>query len=132
LHGNPPKKRLVFILAPLLFLATASLHSPNVFVSLALAQAAPATQSSVKPCESPIRFAYEPIDFKLESSETPQRYAPETMAGEWLPLTTTTTASWIFFTNGADIETLKSSTKIFESFLRTLAGTQTARNQEQS
>src|ERR1019366_7633498 len=30
---------------------------------------------------SPIHFTYQPIDFKLDSSETPQRHAPETMAG---------------------------------------------------
>ena len=29
----------------------------------------------------PIRFAYQPINFVLDSSETPQCYAPETMAG---------------------------------------------------
>ena len=31
--------------------------------------------------QSPIHFTYKPIDFKLDSSETPQRHAPETMAG---------------------------------------------------
>ncbi len=30
---------------------------------------------------SPIRFAYQPISFILDSSETPQCHAPETMAG---------------------------------------------------
>ena len=30
---------------------------------------------------SPIRFAYQPIDFTLDSCETPERHAPETMAG---------------------------------------------------
>src|ERR1700723_3973474 len=30
---------------------------------------------------SPIRFVYQPIDFELDSCETPERHAPETMAG---------------------------------------------------
>ena len=38
--------------------------------------------SSAKPAgDSPIFFAFQPIDFKLDSSETPERHAPETMAG---------------------------------------------------
>ena len=30
---------------------------------------------------APIHFVYRPIEFRLESCETPQRHAPETMAG---------------------------------------------------
>jgi len=30
---------------------------------------------------SPIRFAYQPIDFTLDSCETQERHAPEPMAG---------------------------------------------------
>jgi hypothetical protein len=30
---------------------------------------------------SPIHFAYRPIDFRLDSCETPERHAPQTMAG---------------------------------------------------
>jgi hypothetical protein len=59
---------------------------------------------------APIHFTFLPIAFTLESSETPQRHAPETMAGgvgvfdydrDGKPD--------IFFTNGADINTLKKS-----------------------
>jgi enediyne biosynthesis protein E4 len=33
------------------------------------------------PVRSPIWFAYQPIDFRVDSCETPDRHAPETMAG---------------------------------------------------
>jgi hypothetical protein len=62
---------------------------------------------------SPIRFAYQPIDFTLDSSETPERHAPETMAGGVAVFDGNNDGHLdIFFTNGADIHTLrKSSTK---------------------
>ena len=58
--------------------------------------------------ESPIRFAYRPIDFKLENCETPDRHAPETMAGGVAVFDYNNDGKLdIFFTNGADIRTLK-------------------------
>jgi hypothetical protein len=71
--------------------------------------------------ESPIRFDYRPIDFKLESCETPDRHAPETMAGGVAIFDYNNDGKLdIFFTNGADIKTLqknsgKYSNRLFEN-----------------
>jgi enediyne biosynthesis protein E4 len=57
---------------------------------------------------APIHFSYRPIAFRLESSETPQRHAPETMAGGVAVFDYNNDGfPDIFFTNGADIESLK-------------------------
>ena len=72
--------------------------------------------SSAKPAaESPIQFTFEPIDFKLDSDETPERHAPETMAGGVAIFDYNNDGKLdIFFTNGADIKTLhKTSPKYF-------------------
>jgi enediyne biosynthesis protein E4 len=61
--------------------------------------------------ESPIRFVFQPVGFTLDSCETPERHAPETMAGgvaffdynhDGYPD--------ISFANSADIRTLKKTT----------------------
>ncbi|MBV8477550.1 MAG: VCBS repeat-containing protein, partial [Acidobacteria bacterium] len=55
----------------------------------------------------PIRFAFEPIAFRLDSSETPERHAPETMAGGVGVFDYNNDGKLdIFFANGADIHTL--------------------------
>jgi hypothetical protein len=78
----------------------------------------PATPSSG---EGPIRFAYQPIDFKLDSCETPERHAPETMAGGVAIFDYNNDGKLdIFFANGADIKTLhktsaKYSNRLFEN-----------------
>ena len=70
---------------------------------------------------SPIRFVYRPIDFRLESSETPERHAPETMAGGVAIFDYNNDGNLdVFFTNGADIRTLqkassKYSNRLFEN-----------------
>src|SRR5215471_4474779 len=66
-----------------------------------------------QPTPAPIRFAYRPIAFKLETSETPQRHAPETMAGGVAVFDYNNDGNLdVFFTNGADITTLqKNSSK---------------------
>ncbi len=57
---------------------------------------------------SPIRFAYRPIDFRLDSDETPERHAPETMAGGVAVFDYNNDGKLdIFFANGADIRTLR-------------------------
>ncbi len=81
-----------------------------------------ASASSVEPAaDSPIRFAFQPIDFQLDSSETPERHAPETMAGGVAVFDYNNDGKLdIFFTNGADIKTLhktsaKYSDRLFEN-----------------
>ena len=60
--------------------------------------------------QSPIHFKYRPIDFRLDSSETPQRHAPETMAGGVAVFDYNNDGYLdLYFTNGADIATLKKS-----------------------
>jgi hypothetical protein len=63
--------------------------------------------------DSPIHFTYQPIDFQLDTSETPERHAPETMAGGVAVFDYNNDGKLdIFFANGADIQTLhKSSPK---------------------
>lgn len=57
---------------------------------------------------SPIHFSFRAIPFSLDSCESPQRHAPETMAGGVAVLDYDNDGNPdIFFTNGADIETLK-------------------------
>lgn len=67
---------------------------------------------------SPIRFTYQPIDFRLESSETPERHAPETMAGGVAVFDANNDGHLdIFFTNGADIRTLRKSSPEYRNRL---------------
>jgi hypothetical protein len=67
-----------------------------------------------------IRFAYQPIDFTLDSCETPERHAPETMAGGVAVFDYNNDgAPDIFFTNGADIRSLKkTSPRYFNRLFR--------------
>jgi enediyne biosynthesis protein E4 len=86
---------------------------------------APAAQAQPKNAEpaadSPIRFVYQAIDFKLDSCETPEHHAPETMAGGVAVFDYNNDGKLdIFFANGADIRTLKKdsakySNRLFEN-----------------
>ena len=70
---------------------------------------------------SPIHFTYRPIGFRLDSCETPRRHAPETMAGGVAVFDYNNDGHLdIFFTNGADILSLKKtspkySNRLFEN-----------------
>jgi enediyne biosynthesis protein E4 len=78
-------------------------------------------QSKEPAVASPIQFVYQPIDFTLNSSETPERHAPETMAGGVAVFDYNNDGKLdIFFANGADIRTLhkdspKYSDRLFEN-----------------
>ena len=71
--------------------------------------------------DSLIRFVFQPIDFRLDSSETPERHAPETMAGGVAIFDFNNDGKLdIFFANGADIKTLRKTSakyynRLFES-----------------
>jgi hypothetical protein len=68
--------------------------------------------------ESPIRFAWRPIDFRVESCETPERHAPETMAGGVAVFDYNNDGKLdIFFANGADIGTLRKSSPKYSNRL---------------
>jgi hypothetical protein len=61
-----------------------------------------------QPAKAPIHFFFRPISFSLDSCETPERHAPETMAGGVAVFDYDNDGNLdIFFTNGADIHSLK-------------------------
>jgi enediyne biosynthesis protein E4 len=63
---------------------------------------------------SPIRFTFQPIPFRLENSETPNRHAPETMAGGVAVFDFDNDGDLdIYFANGAGIPSLKKDDKHF-------------------
>jgi len=97
------------------------LSDPRIAAALFLALAAAWTLASGQNAPAPIHFTYHPIDFRLESCETPRRHAPETMAGGVAVFDYNHDGYLdIFFTNGADIESLKKtsakySNRLFEN-----------------
>jgi len=81
----------------------------------------PSSNAAPDAAGSPVHFVYQPIDFKLDSDETPEHHAPETMAGGVAIFDYNKDGKLdIFFTNGADIKTLKKnspkySNRLFEN-----------------
>jgi enediyne biosynthesis protein E4 len=68
--------------------------------------------------DSPIHFAFQPIDFKLDSSESADRHAPETMAGGVAVFDYNNDSKLdIFFPNGADIKTLHKDSRRYSNRL---------------
>jgi enediyne biosynthesis protein E4 len=60
----------------------------------------------------PIHFSFHPIAFSLDSDETPERHAPETMAGGVAVFDYDNDGNPdIFFANGADIHSLKKTSQ---------------------
>src|SRR3954463_13202259 len=67
---------------------------------------------------SRLRFAYEAIDFKVDSDETPEHHAPETMAGGVAVFDYNNDGKLdIFFTNGANIDTLQKDSAKYSNHL---------------
>jgi hypothetical protein len=65
-------------------------------------------QQSTPNARGAVRFSYQTIDFRLDSSESPERHAPETMAGGVAVFDYNNDGKPdIFFANGADIHSLK-------------------------
>ncbi len=97
-------------LAAALLIASALVRSQTSGTAPSPQHTQPATPASGN---APIRFVFQPIDFKLESCETPERHAPETMAGGVAVFDYNNDGKLdIFFTNGAEIKgLLKTSTK---------------------
>jgi hypothetical protein len=91
-----------FVLSLLLALAGAPIAARSQANTSGPAKAAPASS------DSPIRFAFQPIDFKLDSNESAEHHAPETMAGGVAVFDYNNDGKLdIFFANGADLKTLK-------------------------
>jgi hypothetical protein len=85
---------------------------------MALAAATAWTIASGQNSSAPIHFTYKPIAFRLESCETPRRHAPETMAGGVALFDYNNDGRLdIFFTNGADIESLKKTSSKYSNRL---------------
>ena len=73
---------------------------------------------SDEPKKSPIHFSFRPIAFSLDSCETPERHSPETMAGGVAVFDYDNDGNLdIFFTNGADITTLKKDSPKYSNHL---------------
>jgi hypothetical protein len=71
-----------------------------------------------QPNRAPIHFVFAPIDFSLDSCETPERHAPETMEGGVAVFDYDNDGNLdIFFTNGADIRTLQKSSPRYRNRL---------------
>ena len=85
-----------------------NLSYPRIGCALVVAMTAAWTIVSGQNSASPIHFTYEPIGFRLDSCETARRHAPETMAGGVAVFDYNNDGFLdIFFTNGADIDSLK-------------------------
>ncbi|HEX4786169.1 MAG TPA: VCBS repeat-containing protein, partial [Candidatus Sulfotelmatobacter sp.] len=83
-----------------------------------LSQSAPPKTASPTTADSPIRFAFQPIDFKLDSNESPERHAPETMAGGVAVFDYNNDGKLdIFFTNGANLKTLQKDSPKYNNHL---------------
>jgi hypothetical protein len=85
---------------------------------LAAIVAASKSGASAASNDAAIHFSYHAIPFSLDSDETPQKHAPETMAGGVAIFDFDNDGKPdIFFTNGADISTLKKNSPRYSNQL---------------
>jgi hypothetical protein len=90
-------------------------------VGLLIAQNGSQPTEGKPAADSPIHFSFQPIDFKLDSNESPEHHAPETMEGGVAVFDYNNDGKLdIFFANGADLKTLKKdspkySNRLFEN-----------------
>ena len=90
----------------------------SILVILATTGIAIQSLRSDEPMKGPIHFLFQPIAFSLDSCETPQRHAPETMAGGVAVFDYDNDGNLdIFFTNGADITTLRKDSPKYSNHL---------------
>jgi len=99
-----------------------SFSTPSVLLSLVVLMIAAGTALrptlSAQVSKAPIHFSFRPIAFALDSSETPQRHAPETMAGGVAVFDYNNDGNLdVFFANGADIVTLQKSSSKYSNHL---------------
>jgi len=109
---TPPRKRLKARgrrLPPLIFPVVGVMGLAALLVKVPV---------SAQPDRAPIHFVFLPIDFSLDSCETPERHAPETMAGGVAVFDYDNDGyPDIFFTDGADIHTLQKSSPRYRNRL---------------
>lgn len=105
--------------AVVVVLLAISLCAQNPSLSHAQSPARSTASVASKPSlGNPIRFTYQPIAFELDSCETPERHAPETMAGGVAIFDYNNDGKLdMFFTNGADIKTLRKSSPKYSNRL---------------
>src|SRR5580704_8551823 len=97
-----------------------SLRGPTVCALVVLATAGIAWKFTVaaQSTKAPIHFSFRPIPFSLDSSESYQKHAPESMAGGVAVFDYNNDGNLdIFFTNGADIVTLQKSSPQYRNRL---------------
>ena len=89
-----------------------------LFSAGALAVAAGLVQTAARGASSPIQFEFKPIPFRLENDLSPARNAPESMPGGVAIFDYNRDGRLdIFFTNGADIATLKKTSPKYRNRL---------------
>ncbi len=87
-------------------------------LGIVLVTAALLARAADDPAPPPIHFTYQPIPFTLDSDPTPQKHAPEAMAGGVAVFDYDNDGYLdIFFTNGADIHTLKKDSPKYSNHL---------------
>src|SRR5215475_7264330 len=86
-----------------------------LFLFTAALLLSPQSPDPLKPkADSPIRFTFQSVDFKLDSNESREFHAPETMAGGVAVFDYNNDGKLdIFFTNGANLKTLKKDSPKF-------------------